>query len=414
MSGEPPAAAAEAPAIELELLRAQLRSCQMRLTGQTRAYQQAVAALQPYLETLFPQVFPQALAQGLSVVTAGEYCYQYHLHGTDPRELFAGAEASPAAAPTAAAGADAGVPLSGDAVKFLFAAGQQVVSTAIKAQWAQLAGKAVSTAKNTVLPELLDKGLLRVEHIPAPRYLTGYASDVCYVLTAAGRAEHQRRFSCEAVDYAAAYAPHKSPEAWWQVRAVQALVLAGNTLPGNQRCTYAVYDPTGEPETAAEAGFQRRYGQSEPDVIVVVTSLSQGQPSRIAVESERGTYNPTRLKAKLLKNLQDYGAAGFSGCYYIANNGDTASSIAGALTKLRADLKAHPEAVSTRGFLALFTLDALKDAWLPTPHFIDAEFFDRQTRRVSDRWPADAAKPERYFRFAPKGQDEGGGERGMG
>ncbi len=392
-------------AVELELLRGQVISCRARLAAQTRAYQRATAALQQYLETLFPHVFPQALAQGLSVVETADYCYQHHLHGADPHQLFGSAPA-PAATPATVVAAP-GVDLSADAVKLLFAAGLYVLATDIKALWAHLTGKAASTARNTVFPELLDKGLLRVEQIPVPRYLTGYASDTCYLLTDAGRAEYQRRFNAEAITYAAAYAPHKSPEAWWQIRALQALVLAGNTLPGNPRFTYAVYDPTGAPEPAAEAGFQRRYGHSEPDLIVVINSLTQGQPSRIAVESERGTYNPTRLKAKLLKNLADYGAAGFSGCYYIANNGDTASSIAGALSKLRADLKAHPEAVPTRGFLALFTLDALKDAWLPTPHFIDAEFFDRQARRVSDRWPADAARPERYFRFAPKGKDEG-------
>jgi hypothetical protein len=248
---------------------------------------------------------------------------------------------------------------------------------------------------------LLDRGLLRVEQIPVPRYLTGYASDTCYLLTTAGRAEYRRRFNAEAITFEQAYAPHKSPEAWWQLRAVKALILAGNAQPANERFTYTVYDPTGDPEAAATAGFQRRYGHSEPDLIVVVASQTQGALSLVALESERGTYNATRLKSKVLKNLQDYGAAGFHGCYYVANNGDTARALAGALSKVRADLKARPTALTVRSFLALFTLEALRDTWLPTPRFIDTEFFDRRTRQVSARWPPAAARPERYFRYVP-------------
>jgi len=387
-------------AVELELLRTQLVSCQAQATSRVRAYQRAEAVLQQYLETLFPHLFPQALAVPLSVVEAAEYFYAHHLHGDDPLGLFGEAKAevvSDPPTPTFEPSHD----LSGDAVKFLYAAGLTVIATEIKALWAQHTGKAVGTARNTVIPQLLDQGLLRVEQIPVPRYLTGYASDTCYVLTDAGRAEYQRRFNADPITYEAAYAPYKSPEAWWMIRAAKAMLEAGNDHPGNSRFTYTVYDPTGDADRAMAAGFQRRYGHSEPDLIVIVTSKTGGQPSQIAVECERGMYNATRLKQKLVKNLHDYGIAGFSGCYYIVNNGDTVRYLAGAITKVRADLKARPDALTVRSFLALFTLDALKDTWLPTPHFIDAHFFDRKLRRVSADWPAGAALPERYFRYAP-------------
>lgn len=398
-------------AVAQELLRAQVISCRAQLATKIRACQRTEAALQQYLEALFPHLFPQALAQQLTVVEAAEYFYQHRLHGDDPLKLFGEAEAQPPEVTASPPGAP-GIDLSPDATKFLFAAGLTVVSTEIKGLWAQLARKSEGTARNTALPELLDQGLLQVERIPAPGYLTRYASDTCYLLTTAGRAEYRRRFSDEAISYEQVYGPHKSPEAWWQVRAVAGMIQAGNELSANTRFIYTVYDPTGDPETALQAGFERRYGHSEPDLIVVVTSQTGGADHRIAIECERATYSAARLKGKLLKNLQDYGAAGFSGCYYIANNGDAARSLGGAMIKLRSDLKAHPETVTARGFLALFTLEALKESWLPTPSFIAAEFFDRKTRRVSETWPPEAAQPERYFRWVPEqsSQQEGSKE----
>ena len=388
-------------AVAQELLRAQVISCRSQLAVKIRAGQRTEAALQQYLEALFPHLFPQALAQQLTVVEAAEYFYQHHLHGDDPLKLFGEAEEQPPPGVTPPQ-ANSGVALSPDAVKFLFAAGLSVVSTEIKALWAQWAHKSESTVKNTALPELLDKGLIGVERISVPRSFAPYASDTCYLLTEAGRAEYRRRFSAEAVTYDQVYGPHKSPEAWWQVRAVAGMILAGNDLAANTRFTYTVYDPTGDPEAAQAAGFERRYGHSEPDLIVVVTSKTGGADHHIAIECERATYSAARLKGKLLKNLQDYGAAGFSGCYYVANNEDAARTLGGAMMKLRADLKTDPETVTARGFLALFALSALKETWLPTPSFIAAEFFDRRTRRVRETWPPDAAKPERYFRWTPK------------
>jgi len=157
------------------------------------------------------------------------------------------------------------------------------------------------------------------------------------------------------------------------------------------------------------AGFTRRYGNSQPDLIVVVQSRSGGKPLWLALECERGNYNSTRLKQKLAKNLEDYATAGFGGCYYIANNRDTARVLGGTIARLRDDLAARPDAVSTAGFLALFTLEALRDAWLPTPRFILTEFFDRKLQRVNPEWPQDVARPERYFKYTPteKGRDAG-------
>ena len=397
--------------IEVELLRTQMVSCQARLAVRVRACRRAEAALQQYLETLFPHLFPQALAAQMTVVDAAEYFYAHHLHRIDPLGLFGDTQPTtpPVQSQTAPEVVDPGIALSGDAVHFLYAAGRTVLAAEIKALWAERTGKAVGTAKNTVVPELLDKGLLRVEQIPAPRYLTGYAGDTCYLLTDAGQAEYRRRFSSDPITYEAAYAPYKSPEAWWMIRATQALIVAGNAHPANTRFAYTVYDPAGDSKATAAAGFERRYGHSEPDLIVVVTSQSGGSPSTITVECERGTYNSTRLKQKVLKNLQDYGTAGFSGCYYVANNAGTARSLAGAISKVRADLKARPEALPVRGFLALFTLEALRETWLPTPRFIDAQFFDRKRHRVSTDWPAKAAKPERYFRHSPGGEGKEAG-----
>lgn len=403
--------------IELELLRTQVVSCQTRLAARVRDYQRAEAALQQYLEGLFPHLFPQALAAQMSVVDAGEYFLVHQLHGDDPLQLFGASQAdtppvSTAVTPTGVG--DPGIALSGDAVHFLYAAGQTVLATEIKALWAQHTGKAVGTAKNTVVPELLDQGVLCLEQIPAPRYLAGYAGDTCYLLTDTGQAEYRRRFNSDPITYAAAYAPYKSPEAWWMIRATRALIDAGNDHPANTRFAYTIYDSSGAPDTASVAGFERRYGHSEPDLVVVVTSQSGGKPSTVVIECERGTYNSARLKQKVLKNLQDYGAAGFSGCYYVANNVGTARNLAGAISKVRADLKVRPEALTVRSFLALFRLEGLRETWLPTPRFIDAHFFDRQQRRVSADWPPDAAKPERYFRHSPTSKDEGGKKRAAG
>jgi hypothetical protein len=403
--------------VTLELLRTQVVSCQTRLSARVRACQRAEAALQQYLEALFPHLFPQALAAQMNVVEAAEYFLAHHLHGDDPLQLFGTTKPDTlpvSSQPTPEVTDDPGIALSGDAVHFLYAAGQTVLAKKIKALWGQRTGKTEGTVKNFIIPELLDKGVLRVEQIPVPRYLTGYAGDTCYLLTAAGQTEYRRRFSSDPITYEAAYAPYKSPEAWWMIRAAQALITAGNDHPANARFTYTVYDPSGAPGAASAAGFERRYGHSEPDLVAAVTSQSGGKPSTIAIECERGTYNSTRLKQKVLKNLQDYGTAGFSGCYYIANNAGTARNLAGAISKVRADLKARPDALTVRSFLALFTLETLRETWLPTPRFIDAHFFDRKQRRVNEDWPVDAAKPERYFRHSPMGKDEGGSKKDEG
>ncbi|HQE91791.1 MAG TPA: hypothetical protein PLH19_03795 [Anaerolineae bacterium] len=197
--------------------------------------------------------------------------------------------------------------------------------------------------------------------------------------------------------YEAAYAPYKSPEAWWMIRATKAMIEAGNAHPANTRFTYTVYDPQGDAEAMRAAGFSNRYGSSEPDLIVVVKSRSAGQPLWLAVECERGKYNSTRLKQKLAKNLEDYATAGFGGCYYVANNRDTARVLGGTIARLRDDLTARPDTINTPGFLVLFTLESLRDAWLPTPRFILTEFFDRKLQRVNPEWPQDVARPERYF-----------------
>jgi hypothetical protein len=387
--------------VALELLRAQLLSCRTQMTLQTRERLHTTELLQRYLERLFPHLFPQALAARMNVPEAAEYFYDHHLDrvghfGVGPEEQPK-AETDPAREESSV---NAGVELSGDGVHFLYAAGLSVLSTDIKALWARHTGKAVGTARNTVVPELLDRGLLRVERLSVPGYLTGYATDTCYVLTERGREEYRRRFSSEPITFEGAYAAHKSPEAWWMVRATKALIEAGTAHPANQRFAYQAYDPSGDPDAATEAGIQRRYGHSEPDLVVVVASKTAGKPGTLAVECERGSYTATRLKQKVIKNLRDYGEAGFSGCYYVASNNEVARKLAGALVKVRADLKERPETLPVRGFLALFTLDALKACWLPTPRFIDEHLFDRKTRRVSSDWPVDAAKPERYFRHS--------------
>ena len=139
------------------------------------------------------------------------------------------------------------------------------------------------------------------------------------------------------------------------------MIQAGNAHPANTRFTYTVYDPEADADAMEAAGFTRQYGNSQPDLIVVVQSRSGGKPLWLAVECERGNYSSTRLKQKLAKNLEDYATAGFGGCYYIANNRDTARVLGGTITRLRDDLTARPDAISTPGFLALFTLESLRD-----------------------------------------------------
>jgi len=396
--------------IELELLRTQLISCRTQMAGYIRHEQRVVKLLQRYLEVLFPHLLPQTLAARMTIAEAADYLYAHHLNRDDPLGILSSSDTNHASRDPESV-VTPSVELSGDAVAFLSAAGRSALSTEIKQKWAAHTGKAVGTAQNVVLPELLDKGLLRAERVAVPRHLTGYATDTCYLLTEVGEQEYRRRFNAEPITYEDAYAPYKSPEAWWQIRATRAMIETGTEQAANSRFSYTVYDPAGDPDATTLAGFQTRYGHSEPDLIVVVASKTGGPTSQIAVECERGSYSSTRLKQKVVKNLQDYGEAGFSGCYYIASNGPTARTLAGAITKVRADLKERPDALTVRSFLALFTLDMLKGTWLPTPHFIDAHFFDRKARRVSDDWPAEAAKPERYLKFVPSSPDGKGGQQ---
>lgn len=400
-------------AMEMSVLQGRYLSSQMHSAASVRARHRAEAILQQYLLVLFPDLFARAIGAQMSITEAGEYLYAHHLYDSDPRKLFRvknaqTEEEAASTSPTAPVVAEQGVDLSGDAVKFLYVLGMTVVANEVRALWAQHTGRAVGSAKH-VLPELLDKGLLRVEQIPVPRYLTGYVSDTCYILTERGQAEYRRRFNSAPTTYEAAYAPYKSPEAWWMIRATKALIEAGNAHPANTRFTYTVYDPERDQEAMEAAGFVRRYGNSEPDLIVVVQSRSGGKPLWLAVECERGNYNSTRLKQKLAKNLEDYATAGFGGCYYIANNRETARVLGGTIARLRDDLAARPDTVNTPGFLALFTLESLRDAWLPTPRFILTEFFDRKLQRVNPEWPQDVARPERYFKYTPadKGQEAG-------
>ena len=120
----------------------------------------------------------------MSTVEAGEYFYQHYLYGDDPAELFGPSEARQKAEVERARSAPKpepvaqGVELSSDAVRLLDVLGSHVLSNEVREHWAQRASKAVGTTQNTVIPELLDKGLLRVQQIPVPRYLTRYASEV--------------------------------------------------------------------------------------------------------------------------------------------------------------------------------------------------------------------------------------------
>ena len=399
-------------AMKMSLLKDQLRSSQMRIATYMRARHRTEAILQQYLLVLFPDLFARAIGAQMSITEAGEYLYAHHLYDSDPKEIFGLNKDKPAAptAPTAPVVVEQGVDLSGDAVKLLYVLGMTVVANEARALWAQHTGKAVGSAKH-VLAELLDKGLLRAEQIPVPRYLTGYVGDTSYALTERGQAEYRRRFNSAPTTYEAAYAPYKSPEAWWLIRATKALIEAGNAHPANTRFTYTVYDPEADADAMEAAGFIRRYGNSQPDLIVVVQSRSGGKPLWLAVECERGNYSTTRLKQKLAKNLEDYATAGFGGCYYIANNRDTARVLGGTIARLRDDLTARPDTISTPGFLALFTLESLRDAWLPTPRFILTEFFDRKLRQPNPNWPVDAAKPDRYFKYTPVDKEKEAGSR---
>ncbi|MGC9396882.1 MAG: hypothetical protein ACP5J4_18715, partial [Anaerolineae bacterium] len=213
-------------AMKMSLLKDVLRSSQMRIATHMRARHRTEAVLQQYLLVLFPDLFSRALGAQMSITEAGEYLYTHHLYDSDPKEIFRAKNAQPegdaaTTATTTPVVAEQSVDLSGDAVKFLYVLGMTVVANEARELWAQHTGKAVGSAKH-ILSELLDKGLLRVEQIPVPRYLTGYVSDTCYILSQTGQAEYRRRFNSDPITYEAAYGPYKSPEAWWMIRATKA------------------------------------------------------------------------------------------------------------------------------------------------------------------------------------------------
>jgi len=185
-------------------------------------------------------------------------------------------------------------------------------------------------------------------------------------LTDSGRAEYQQRFGLpprgidEFIDTS-----YKSRDAWYLIRVARAVILAGGSIPGARFIPAAVWD-TAEP---LPAPYQRRYGNSEPDLIVELVP-PDGTKILIAVECERSNYSPPRLKTKVLKNMRDYAEHGFDGVYYIAPNRNAGGLLKTAIRKVAADLRNNPQSLE-RGFVALFALDSLLKRWLASPAMLD-------------------------------------------
>ncbi len=402
------------------LLRGQVEAWRTRYQRAEQGRTAVEQELRRYLTALFPGVYPEAVVTQQPLVQIAQTLYPQLLQGRSARDLPpAPADAvAPAALPApepeanAPAPAPAAVTLSGSALSLLGILGSQVVAAEVERAWAAQLGLAPATFKNHVLPELLRARLVQVQTIRgALRKLRGYASDVNYVLTPAGRQLYREQFGAEAVDFAAVYAGYASAACWWLHRVTKALLLAGNTHPDNRRFTYTVYDPVVDTAEYLAAGFQKRYGAAglaaEPDLVVVVASRTGGEGAHIAIECEYANYSTPRLKGKVSKTVKTYREAGFQGVYYIAPNSQALGLIHDALGRCLADWR---EGLQTgeraricwwpdRAFFATFSLLQLKDAWLPTARLIELHAFNQEAGMPADDWPAGAARPEKQHRY---------------
>jgi len=376
---------------ELTLLRTELERIRERYAAASYEQQQALEILGRYLNTLFPAAYAQAMAQRTPVYTFAQEMLRA-LTLVQPMQTVT--EAEPAAQ-TAAPQADAPPALrltDPDQISLLRLTGSTPAYEEVRRAWCAEVSQDDATFK-AQLDALIAAQLATLETVKATGTWQSYYSPQLIALTDAGRAEYQQRFGlpprsiAEFIDNTS----YKSKEAWYLIRVARAVILAGGNIPGTRFVPTAVWD-TVDPLPAL---YQRRYGNSEPDLIVELTP-PDGTKILIAVECERANYNAPRLKTKVLKNMHDYAEHGFDGVYYIAPNRNAGGLLKTAIRKVAADLRDHPQSLE-RGFVALFTLDDLLRKWLPSPAMLD-----RWHGTPPDEFP-DAAAADYCFKHKNRG-----------
>jgi len=352
----------------------------------------AEALLSRCLEALFPAEYAQGIQQGTSLQNLAEQLLPQIGPAEKPQPTT---DPAPAAVPEPSAPAIS--TLEADVVNALRFLGASPDWEDGRRRWEKETGKTRETYTRAV-DLLVDKKLVTLVRVPSSNRINGYYAPLLVELTPAGRHEYQERMGLPATtieDFI--NERYKSPEAWWQIRLTRALIQDGNSLPAT--FTYEVYDP----QDPLPAEFQKRYGNSEPDLIVVMTPHG-GKPVQLCIECERALYSSTQLKSKLLKNMTDYAQAGFDGVYYVAPDRDKARLIATAVRKLAADLLERPHVVE-RGFAAVFTVDDLAGHWLPSPSQINRWFQPRKEGEEAPAIPPEAAMPEHHFKHVFKNKE---------
>jgi len=349
---------------ELTLLRTELERIRERYAVASYEQQQALEILGRYLNTLFPAAYAQAMAQRTPVYTFAQEMLRA-LTLVQPMQVVT--EDKPEAQ-TSVPQADTSPALrltDPDQISLLRLIGSMPAFEEVRRSWCAEVHQD-DPAFKTQLDALIAAQLATLETLKVTGSWRSYYSPQLIALTDSGKAEYQQRFGLPArtikefVD-----ASYKSEEAWYLIRVARSVILSGGGIPGARFVPAAVWD-TAEP---LPAPYQRRYGNSEPDLIVELTP-ADGTRVLIAVECERSNYDSTRLKTKVLKNMRDYAEHGFDGVYYIAPNRNAGGLLKTAIRKVAADLRDHPQSLE-RGFVALFVLDDLIKKWLASPAMLD-------------------------------------------
>ncbi len=415
---------------DLELLRSELDRTQERYFTAAHQQRQAEELLARYLNTLYPVAYAQARARKVSVVAFAEEMFKAisrvqasenagaeillarYLETLFPAEYAQGIKQKTAIQELAeqllpkvgtakiqetasAPPPPAPVQESADTLTALRILGSSPDWEVVRRRWETETQKSEATYTKT-LDALLEKGWIEIIRVPASDRLSGRYRPWLVTLTAAGRRAYQEHVGTGLAPIALndfINERYKSREAWWLIRLTRALILEANDFPQRGSFTYEVYDP----QDPLPAGFQKRYGNSEPDLILVLHPHGS-QSLRFCIECERAKYPAAQLKSKLVKNVLDYTQAGFEGIYYIAPDRDAAQLIVGAVRKIAADLREN-SAVLDRAFLAVFTADDLAGRWLPSPAQINRWFQPGKEKDETVPIPAEAAKPRHHFKY---------------
>jgi len=373
---------------ELTLLRTELERIRERYAVASYEQQQALEILGRYLNTLFPAAYAQAMAQRTPVYTFAQEMLRAL---TLVQPMQAVAEEQPAAQ-TSVPQSDAPPALrltDANQISLLRLTGSTPAYEEVRRSWCAEVGQDDAAFK-AQLDALIAAQLATLETLKVTGSWRSYYSPQLIALTAFGRTEYQQRFGLpprtikEFVD-----ASYKSEEAWYLIRVAREVILSGGSIPGARFVPAAIWD-TAEP---LPAPYQRRYGNSEPDLIVELIP-ADGTRVLIAVECERSNYDSTRLKTKVLKNMRDYAEHGFDGVYYIAPNRNAGGLLKTAIRKVAADLRDNPQSLE-RGFVALFALDDLLKKWLPSPAMLD-RWHGTPPDELSDAAAADYCLKHKY------------------